>query len=55
MRVISRRRRGAATEVTFEDGTLSWYFCGNLIAYKQALSSGSLPLDRTFHGSPPAE
>jgi hypothetical protein len=37
-----------------QDGSVSWYFCQDLIAYKQALLSGEFPRDRTFLGFPPA-
>lgn len=53
MRVVSRRRRGAAFEVTFEARTTRWYFSNNLVAYRQALESGRFPLDRTFLTPPP--
>jgi hypothetical protein len=53
-RVATRRSRGPAIEVTFEDGSKSWYFSYNMAAYKQAIASGEFPLDRTFHTPPPS-
>jgi hypothetical protein len=41
------------TAVKWSDDSVSYYFCGDLIAYKDALRSGRYPHDRSFHGKPP--
>ncbi len=41
------------SKVTWSDGTTSWYFDGDLPAYKSALASGRYPIVRTFHGQAP--
>lgn len=40
-------------EVTYSDGTRSYFFCGDWEAYRAAMRSGRYPLTRTFHTSPP--
>ncbi|MFI6960021.1 hypothetical protein ACIBJI_41965 [Nocardia sp. NPDC050408] len=53
-KVIAVSRRGhRPVEVTFSDGTRSYYFCGDWEAYTAAMRSGNYPLTRTFHTSPP--
>lgn len=49
---ISRRGRHPV-EVTYSDGTTSYFFCGDMDAYRDAMNSGRYPLTRTFHTSPP--
>lgn len=39
--------------VTWSDGSVSYYFCNDLPAYKQAVTSRRYPHDRTFNGKPP--
>lgn len=40
-------------EVTFNDGSRSYYFCGDMQAYQVAMRSGRYDLRRTFHTGPP--
>jgi hypothetical protein len=42
------------TKVTFSDDSVGFYFNGNMDAYRRGMSSGRYPLNRTFHGRPPA-
>ncbi|MDE1675277.1 hypothetical protein [Nocardia gipuzkoensis] len=53
-RIIPVSRRGQRpVEVTFSDDTRSYYFNGDMVAYKTAMNSGRYPLSRTFHTAPP--
>ncbi|MBF6341889.1 hypothetical protein IU450_39340, partial [Nocardia abscessus] len=53
-RIIPVSRRGQRpVEVTFSDDTRSYYFNGDMVAYKTAMNSGRYPLLRTFHTAPP--
>lgn len=54
-RVIALAHAGyLPTKVTFSDDSVSFYFNGNMDAYRRGMSSGRYPLNRTFHGRPPA-
>ncbi|NEW42539.1 hypothetical protein [Nocardia cyriacigeorgica] len=53
-RIIPVSRRGQRpVEVTFSDDTRSYYFNGDMVAYKTAMNSGRYPLACTFHTAPP--
>lgn len=39
--------------MTFSDDTRSYYFNGDMVAYKTAMNSGRYPPTRTFHVAPP--
>ena len=48
-KLIAVSRRGSSpVEVTFSDGTRSYYFCGDWDAYTAAMRSGYYDLTRTF-------
>lgn len=53
-RLVAVARSGRLpVEVTFSDGSLAHYFCGNWPAYRQALNSCQFDLQRTHLGNPP--
>jgi hypothetical protein len=53
-RVIPVRREGhRPAKITYSDGSVNYFFGGDMDAYAAAMHSGSYPLARTFHGAAP--
>lgn len=51
---VSHHTGRRPVKVTFNDGTVSYHFCGDWQAYQTAMRSGRYDLRRTFHTDPPA-